>query len=326
MSKYWKKYGMTIVAVMMALALVACGGNNNDEANEDLTNEPTQQEEQEEQEQEGNQRSQNNQQNQDDDQDWAVDNLGAIEVAPGVMLSDIWGSANFDYTPGSLQAQIAQPQIGEEIAIIHTNFGPIHLRLFPELAPLAVENFVTHARDGYYDGVIFHRVMEGFMIQGGDPEGTGMGGESIWGVSFGNEVSPNLRHIRGALSMANADNPQMGVSMTNSSQFFIVQNNELPESTIAQMQIMLEQQDEIAQSSEYYIRDIWPADAIEHYIAHGGTPFLDYAHTVFGQVFIGMDVVDAIAVTPTDGDPPVGNSRPLEDVVIERIEILNFGG
>ncbi|MCL2377340.1 MAG: peptidylprolyl isomerase [Defluviitaleaceae bacterium] len=316
MNKYWKKYALAIVVAGISLALVACGGGNNEETEEDLIDEPTQQEQQNE----------DDNQNEDEDENWQVDDLGAIEVGPGVMLSDIWGSATFEHIPGSLEAQIAPPQAGEEVAIIHTNFGPIHLRLFPELAPLAVENFITHARDGYYDGVIFHRVMEGFMIQGGDPEGTGMGGESIWGMGFGNELSPNLRHIRGALSMANADNPMMGVSMTNSSQFFIVQNNELDPGTVAEMQMILDNQDTPVDGSEYYFRDIWPADALEHYIAHGGTPFLDFAHTVFGQVFIGMEVVDAIAATPTDGDPPVGTSRPLEDVIIERIEILSFGG
>ena len=73
---------------------------------------------------------------------------------------------------------------GDTIATIHTNKGDIKVWFFPEYAPKAVENFTTHAKDGYYDGTPFHRVMEGFMIQGGDPEGTGMGGESIWGEPF----------------------------------------------------------------------------------------------------------------------------------------------
>jgi len=322
MNKYWKKYVMTFIVAGTTLALVACGGGNGNGDAEEGLDYNLEQEDGFNYEEEG-------QQEEEDNQDWEIEDLGAIEVAPGVMLSDIWGSATFEHVHGSLEAQIAPPQVGEEIAIIHTNFGPIHLRLFPELAPLAVENFVTHARNGYFDGVIFHRVMGDFMIQGGDPEGTGMGGESIWGVGFGNEVSPNLRHIRGALSMANADNPQHGVSMTNRSQFFIVQNsnlNLLNPNLPAEMQMILENQDAAVDGSEYYFRDIWPADALEHYLTHGGTPFLDFVHTVFGQVFIGMEVVDAIAATPTDGDPPVGNSRPLDDVIIERIEILNFGG
>ena len=80
-----------------------------------------------------------------------------------------------------------------------------------------MENFLTHAENGYYDGMIFHRVIQDFMIQGGDPTGTGMGGESIYGAEFEDEFSMNLFNLRGALSMANAG------PNTNGSQFFIVQ-------------------------------------------------------------------------------------------------------
>ena len=76
--------------------------------------------------------------------------------------------------------QLNMPKTGEEIAVIRTNFGDIKIRLFPEVAPKAVENFKTHAQNGYYDGITFHRVIKDFMIQGGDPEATGRGGESIW--------------------------------------------------------------------------------------------------------------------------------------------------
>ena len=76
------------------------------------------------------------------------------------------------------------PADGEITATINTTLGTIKVKLFPEEAPKAVENFVTHAKNGYYDGIIFHRVIKDFMIQGGDPNGTGMGGESIWGRPF----------------------------------------------------------------------------------------------------------------------------------------------
>ena len=89
-------------------------------------------------------------------------------------------------------------------ATIKTNHGEIVIQLFPEQAPKTVENFVGLAKKGYYDGVIFHRVINDFMIQGGDPTGTGMGGESIWGAPFEDEFSNELFNIRGALSMANA--------------------------------------------------------------------------------------------------------------------------
>jgi len=114
-------------------------------------------------------------------------------------------------------AQTALPKVGEEVAVISTDLGDITLKFFPEAAPKAVENFKTHAKAGYYDGVLFHRVIDGFMIQGGDPEGTGRGGESIWHAAFEDEFSPALHNIPGAVSMANAG------PNTNGSQFFINQ-------------------------------------------------------------------------------------------------------
>jgi peptidylprolyl isomerase len=99
---------------------------------------------------------------------------------------------------------------------LHTSHGDIQLKLFPEKAPKACENFSTHAKNGYYDKVIFHRVIDRFMIQGGDPSGTGRSGKSIWGAPFEDEVKNGLSFDRkGLLAMANA-----GPS-TNGSQFFI---------------------------------------------------------------------------------------------------------
>lgn len=126
--------------------------------------------------------------------------------------------------------QLDMPAVGDEIAVMHTNHGDITLRFFPEVAPKAVENFITHSRDGYYDGLTFHRVMKDFMIQGGDPTGTGMGGESIWGESFKDEYQRGLYNFRGALSMANAG------ANTNGSQFFIVQTKNVNESSLAALE------------------------------------------------------------------------------------------
>ena len=81
-------------------------------------------------------------------------------------------------------------------ATIHTTFGDMHLRLFPQQAPKAVENFVGHARSGYYEGVIFHRVIPKFMIQTGDPLGDGTGGTSIWNKEFEDEFTDDLKHDR----------------------------------------------------------------------------------------------------------------------------------
>ena len=102
------------------------------------------------------------------------------------------------------------------VAVINTNMGKIEIELYADKTPKTVENFVEHANKGYYNGIIFHRVIDKFMIQGGDPTGTGRGGESIWGEPFEDEIVPALKHSEpGILSMANAG------PNTNGSQFFI---------------------------------------------------------------------------------------------------------
>ena len=147
-------------------------------------------------------------------------------------------------------------------ATLRTNHGAIEIELYPDEAPKTVENFVKLARDGFYDGLVFHRVIPDFMIQGGDPTGTGSGGP---GYSFEDEFNQH-KVDRGALAMANAG------PNTNGSQFFIV-----------------------------------TADAC---------PWLDGKHTVFGRVTTGQDVADEISGLPSDS-----GDKPLEDVVIERIEV-----
>ncbi len=102
------------------------------------------------------------------------------------------------------------------IAVFKTSKGNFEVELKPKIAPKAVENFVTHAKNGYYDGVIFHRVIKNFMIQSGDPTGTGRGGKSIWNKPFEDEFAPNAVFDKpGILAMANAGRN------TNGSQFFI---------------------------------------------------------------------------------------------------------
>ncbi len=104
----------------------------------------------------------------------------------------------------------------KSIVILKTSQGDITLKMFPKVAPKAVENFITHAKNGYYNGVIFHRVIKGFMIQSGDPDGTGMGGESIWKKDFDNEYAANVVFDKPfMLAMANRG------PNTNGSQFFI---------------------------------------------------------------------------------------------------------
>lgn len=194
--------------------------------------------------------------------------------------------------------QLKAPESGDIVAVMKTNMGEIKIKLFKKEAPKTVENFTTHAKNGYYNGLIFHRVIKDFMIQGGDPEGTGMGGESIWGRSFEDEFDPALHNLRGALSMANAG------PNTNGSQFFIVQANSVPANMLAQMKQMPES---------------FPESTVEAYEKMGGTPWLDFRHTVFGQVMEGLDVVDSIAAVKVGA-----NDKPVEPVVIETIEITEI--
>jgi cyclophilin family peptidyl-prolyl cis-trans isomerase len=159
-------------------------------------------------------------------------------------------------------------------ATIDTDKGPITIEFFPADAPKAVENFRLLAEHGYYDGVTFHRIVKGFMIQGGDPQGDGTGGESAWGEPFADEINRQSAlyrggYRRGLVAMANAG------PNTNGSQFFIMhQDYELPP---------------------------------------------DYV--IFARVTSGMDVVDAIANTPTTLGPDGEMSKPVTPPVIRKVTV-----
>ncbi|GEK29248.1 peptidylprolyl isomerase [Furfurilactobacillus siliginis] len=176
--------------------------------------------------------------------------------------------------------------------IIKTTMGDFTVQLFEAQAPKTVANFVGLAKQGYYDGVSFHRVISDFMIQGGDPTGSGAGGESIYGGEFEDEFSQELFNFRGALSMANAG------PNTNGSQFFIVQAKHVPADMIGQLDDMgLDQ------------------EVIDKY-KQGGTPWLDGHHTVFGQVTDGMAVIDAMADVSTNYE-----DRPEVPILINSITV-----
>ncbi|MEO7191911.1 MAG: peptidylprolyl isomerase [Vicinamibacterales bacterium] len=159
-------------------------------------------------------------------------------------------------------------------AIIQTDKGAIELEFLAADAPKAVENFRLLAEHGYYDGVTFHRIVRGFMIQGGDPAGNGTGGESAWGGTFADEInseSPLYRggYRRGLVAMANAG------PNTNGSQFFILhQDYRLPPN-----------------------------------------------YVIFAKVTAGMDVVDAMADTPTTMGPDGGMSAPRTPPVMSKVTI-----
>ena len=193
--------------------------------------------------------------------------------------------------------QLSKPVKGDMVAVIKTNYGDIKIKLFYEDAPMTVENFVRLSQKGYYEDVIFHRVINDFMIQGGDPTGTGAGGESIWGKKFGDEFSERLYNIRGALSMANSG------PNTNGSQFFIVQNSKITDGL-----------------KDNLISMGIDINLIEEYSKVGGTPWLDENHSVFGQVYEGMDVVDKIAAAKTGI-----NDRPVDEIRIISVETFKLG-
>lgn len=247
-------------------------------------------------------------------------------------------SAYDDQEDKKVGFQLEAPDKDDTIAIMHTSMGDISIRLFPEAAPKAVENFTTHAKNGYYDGLIFHRVMNDFMIQGGDPEGNGTGGKSIYedGKPFEDEFDGKLFNLRGALAMANS-----GVN-TNGSQFFI--NQAKPESFQENLASAEATYNKYKKTDTFKEYKSWKAfyaaqmglvesrltdEILELYKKTGGNIHLDGAlrasggHTVFGQVYDeeSMAVVDAIAAVETDS-----NDKPVKDVTIQSIEITKYAG
>lgn len=198
--------------------------------------------------------------------------------------------------------KVALPQLDnkvtddEYLVELVTTEGNVKIKLFPKQAPKAVENFVKHAKDGYYKDTPFHRVIKDFMIQGGDPKGDGTGGESIWKKGFKTETSNQLYNIRGALSMARAQSRS-----SNGSQFFIVTNNQDVSDGLA---------------IQYY-----PKKIIEAY-KNGGAPQLDGEYTVFGQVTEGMDVVDKIAAGEVKDSGSGEKSTPTNPVKVTEVKVL----
>ncbi len=227
--------------------------------------------------------------------------------------------------------QLDKPLPGDVVAVVETNMGTIKIKLLPEVAPKAVKNFVEHSLNDYYDGVTFHRVINDFMIQTGDPLGDGTGGESIWGQDFANEISVNARHFSGAVAMANKNN-----NVSNSSQFYIVDDTPVIEELEAEFDYYKNNQDIVIQHNhdtdvvvdedgnhegDITIGDLYSLDVINNYETIGGVPYLDFGYTVFGQVYEGLDIVDAISAVEVESDDTGITSKPLKDVIINDIVI-----
>lgn len=219
------------------------------------------------------------------------------------LLTGCTGGPELDDGDGELY-QYTMPEAGDEVAVIHTSLGDITVRFFPKQAPKAVKNFLELARQGYYDGTTFHRVIDTFMIQSGRPV-DGSNGTSIYGKGFENEISPMLHHLHGALCMANTGEPS-----SNQSQWYIIQNTDL--GLNYQGNRLAEKQK--ADSSWGYTQKV-----IDAYKADGGMPGCDGVYTVFGQVIDGLDVVDRIGRMRTDE-----NDRPVEDIVVTSVEVKEY--
>ncbi len=188
------------------------------------------------------------------------------------------------------------PKEGEEIIIMKIkDYGEVKIKLFPDLLPKACENFVTLADSGYYDELIFHRVIQDFMIQGGDPKGNGTGGESCWGGYFDGGVSNQLIHVPGALAYANS-----GMTATDGSQFYLVTGQQVTQELL----------DDLTENNEMY----FSKQAAEYYTQYGGAPYLDGSYTVFGQVIDGLDIIFRISQTETDA-----NDKPKQAVYLESV-------
>lgn len=205
-------------------------------------------------------------------------------------------------TVDSPERQFAAPAEGDLIAIFTTSMGEVRAVLYPDIAPMAVENFTGLARTGYYDDTVIWRAQYGFAVQGGDATGTGHGGSTIWSNNpYPLEVNDGLRHYAGALCAAWAAGSESRQQGGNSQFYFVAAG---PDSVDAALREQMTEQG-------------YSESQIDAYTAAGGLPYLDNTDTVFGQVYEGMDVVDAMAcvdtVTAEDGTE---TWRPTDEAAI----------
>lgn len=257
-------------------------------------------------------------------------NIGMAAIIAGTVFTGCQGNPTVEegsYTT-TAEAEVSAafdgfynfdpPQVGEKIAVIKVkDYGEIKIKLFPEQAAKSVENFTGLADMDYYDELIFHRIIENFMIQGGDPKGNGTGGNSIWGTDFDGGIPEGLYHFSGAVAYANS-----GSTSTNGSQFYIVNT---PESYVsygagydeAGNYVMINDFTEMERMTGKQL----PEAVKQKYLEVGGVPFLDGGYTVFGQVFEGMDIVRALGSVETDE-----NDKPITQVMMESVEIVEYQG
>lgn len=240
----------------------------------------------------------------------ATENVGGNHAATSTVSGTTSADSTGQRTNSPLGFQFDMPQTGEQIVVINTSMGVIKARLFPNDAPQTVANFEGLVGEKYYDGSIFHRVINDFMIQGGKPAS---GAEkSFSGQPLPLEVNDNLRNFRGSLAMARTSDPNSAES-----EFFINQNPTVTADTFTQYG-----------ASGYQVSNL--SDAVKTmYEQHGGNPFLDddcaapgsRGYAVFGQVFDGMDVVDKIASASVDS-----NDQPLTAITMTSVTLETYEG
>lgn len=210
-----------------------------------------------------------------------------------------------DPEAASALLQFDLPTAGDDVVVINTSLGTIKVMLFPETAPKAVENFLTHAKDGYYNGLKFYKVQNNKCLYTGDPKGDGTGGESVFRdddgriVPFEDEYSMDLWHFNGALSMVND-----GAEDNNGSRFCFVQSSSVSADMLLEMK-----------------KIGFPSNVVAKYAGVGGAPWLDTKQVVFAQVYEGLEVLDAIAAVEVDE-----NGVPKESVVIHSMSVEKYQG
>ncbi len=239
---------------------------------------------------------------------------------------------------------------GDTYAVISIkDYGDITVKLYPDIAPYAVYNFTELAKAGSYNGKYFHRIIEGFMAQGGSATNTGAGGDSFEGGNFKCEVNTSMRHYYGAFCMASAGGNQ-------SDQFYIVNNKDSQTSLKDLYKQNIEGSEQQAKLMDMYLQMIDKNDAsmkayydayalqkqfyvdynkgaqamldtvtdavISAYEKKGGSPVLDGGYTVFGQTVEGFDVLDAISACEKVDDGNGNISRPATDIIIDKVEVF----
>lgn len=228
---------------------------------------------------------------------------------------------------------------GDKIAEFNIEgYGTIKAKLFPDIAPKGVDNFIKLADSGFYDGLTIHRVYAGFMFQGGSLNGDGTGGEAADGGSFGIETSDNARHFYGALCYANAGGQ-------NTCQFYIVNNKSENELTNT-INTIKEYREECITERDKYEKDSYeysyydsgvayyddmlanyeafPDNVVAKYDKVGGAPSLDGGYTVFGQVYEGFDVIDAISACEVVANAKGEMSSPVKTITITSVKVTEY--